>query len=106
MIALEPHDGELGTSSWVLCAQCQHDPIEPGWFAIRAHEMHYVDRLRFRHYHADCGLALANSDQAVILQHVPMDDNCADLRDLRLKERNDQAYTAAVRTWFRRTDVA
>lgn len=64
MITLVPHSGELGTSAWVLCRTCQHDTSQPGSFAIRAREQHYVDPFTYHHYHEDCAIALVESGDA------------------------------------------
>jgi len=74
MITLDPHDGDLGISSWVDCYQCIHDnrrpgwvpATQPGWFAIRVGERHWIDRATYRHYHVTCGVALVDQGLAEI----------------------------------------
>lgn len=61
---LELHDGNFGTSSWVLCACCTHDSGKPGWFGIWSGEQHWEDRARFKQYHLDCGQALIDIGKA------------------------------------------
>lgn len=66
MITLDPHDGDLGMSAWVDCSQCLHDnrrpgwigPMQPGWFAIRSGERHWIDLETRQHFHLACGTAL------------------------------------------------
>jgi hypothetical protein len=73
MILLDPHDGDLGMSSWVECQACRdlHRPgwlnqSQPGWFAIRAGERHWIDKELRHHFHLDCGAALVAAGLAQV----------------------------------------
>lgn len=66
MTVLTPHDGNLGTSSWVVCDACVRPRVGLGWFAIRAGEPHLIDARTHKSYHRDCAEALVQRGEARI----------------------------------------
>lgn len=95
MITLDPHDGDLGMSGWVDCSACLPatrrpgwlTPQQPGWFAIRSGERHWVDHELQQHFHLECG---ANLVAAGLAQVRPVDGKKR-MAKARLKPRQQAA---------------
>lgn len=57
---LVPHNGDFGTSAWVLCEapKCLHEGSGAGWFAIVAGQRCFYDKTKHKFTHRDCGEAM------------------------------------------------